>query len=107
MPHISVVLYPNSPDATFDMKYYIETHMPLVEEQWNSHGLEKWQVVQYDGTDDAQRTPYAVHAVLTWRDEAAVKAAIASPGAKIVFDDVPNFSNQRPIFMSGGVIKQT
>ncbi|KAH7318079.1 hypothetical protein B0I35DRAFT_409027 [Stachybotrys elegans] len=107
MPHISIVLYPNNPGNTFDMKYYIDTHMPLVQENWGPFGLEKWQVIEYEGAEDAARTPYTVSAILTWKDAAAVKAALASPASQTVFNDVPKFSNQTPVFMSAPIIKET
>jgi hypothetical protein len=31
------VLYPNDNDATFDMKYYLDTHMPLVLEKFGPY----------------------------------------------------------------------
>lgn len=41
--HVSV-LYPRK--ATFDMKYYLATHMPLVKKHWAQHGLTKYTVTQ-------------------------------------------------------------
>ena len=42
-----VVLYPNPEGATFDMDYYLATHMPLVSESWSQYGLKGWEVVQF------------------------------------------------------------
>ena len=42
--HISV-LYPRA--ATFNMEYYLATHMPLVKKSWAQYGLKKYTVTQY------------------------------------------------------------
>ena len=31
------ILYPHSPDATFDMEYYLRTHMPMSLERLRTH----------------------------------------------------------------------
>jgi uncharacterized protein (TIGR02118 family) len=31
------ILYPNTPDATFDMEYYLRTHMPMSLERLRTH----------------------------------------------------------------------
>lgn len=41
--HVSV-LYPR--DATFNMEYYLATHMPLVKKSWTRYGLKKYIVTQ-------------------------------------------------------------
>jgi hypothetical protein len=39
MPTSITVLYPNVDDATFDMKYYTDSHMPMVAEEFKEFGF--------------------------------------------------------------------
>jgi hypothetical protein len=41
MPSTVTLLYPAVP---FDLKYYLTSHMPMVEKAWKSKGLKSWQV---------------------------------------------------------------
>jgi hypothetical protein len=47
MPAIITVAYPRpSGEVKFDLKYYIETHMPLVDKTWGPKGLKSWTVTE-------------------------------------------------------------
>lgn len=96
--------YPNEDDATFDMSYYLKTHMPLVMDNWKKHGLKKWEVTQFSAGPDGGKPKFSVQCVLSWDTIDQVKAAVASDEAKTVFGDVPNFSNKGPIFVMGDVV---
>lgn len=39
MPASITVLYPNVDDATFDMKYYTSSHMPMVQSEFKDYGF--------------------------------------------------------------------
>jgi len=100
----ATVLYPATPDATFDLKYYISTHMPLAAEKWGSYGLKDWKVVEYQAGPDGSK-PYSVAAIVTFESADGLKNALASEGTKAVFDDVPNFSKgPAPLFLMGDVV---
>lgn len=96
------VLYPNEPDATFDMKYYLSTHMPLVGAKWGPLGLQRWDVVEFSDNTDGKK-PYTVQAILTWADEESYGKAREAHGADI-FGDVPKFSNKWPLLVNGKVV---
>lgn len=100
MTHISTVLYPNDDDATFDMDYYIQKHMPLCQRLWGEHGLQKWQVLTF-ATALEGKPQHSVQAILTWSSSNDVEKALASEGTKEIFDDVPKFSNKSPVFFVG------
>lgn len=104
MVYISAVIYPKDSSSTFDMDYYLKTHMPLVAKSWGSYGLEKYQVVQYDNhPGDGSEPPFSVKCDLMWKDLDSLKKALGSDAAKEVFGDVPNFSNKSPHFLGGDV----
>lgn len=102
--HVNV-LYPNSDDATFDLSYYLKTHMPLVKEKWSSFGLKSYTVLQAQPGPDGAKPQYSVQATLVWEKGEHVAAALgdgASTGA--IMGDIPNFSNKQPVFVSGDVV---
>ncbi|OAP56282.1 hypothetical protein AYL99_09461 [Fonsecaea erecta] len=103
MPVNATVLYPAEADATFDLNYYLKTHMPLVSENWGQYGLKGWQVIQFQPAPDGAK-PYSIGALLTWDDADGLKKALASKEAATVFGDVPNFSNKSPLFIAGDIV---
>lgn len=100
-----LVLYPNPEGATFNMDYYLSTHMPLVSEKWKSYGLKGWRVVQFGGGADGGRPQYSVQATLIWDSREDFQKAAGGPEAGEVMGDIPNFSNQQPILLGGKVMK--
>lgn len=105
MPFHATVLYPNDDDITFDMDYYLATHMPLVQEKFGKHGLKKWEVLQYGPGGDGSKPKYAVGATLIFDSPEDLGKALGSEDAKPVFGDIPNFTNKQPVFMGGNLIK--
>ena len=100
------VLYPYG--AKFDMKYYLEHHMPLVLEKWSPFGLQRYEVVNFtnglQGLDlDQTKTPYGTVAILHWHDTEGMAQGVKSEPESKVFADVPNFSDKSPIFIAGDV----
>ena len=95
MVYIVNVGYPSAPGARFDMKYYLSTHMPLVQKSWEKNGLQHWFITQYDGAE----SPYAVQAVLVFRDAAAFQKS--SGEGDEVFGDIPNFTDLKPTIFHG------
>ncbi|KAL6850864.1 hypothetical protein ACO1O0_007990 [Amphichorda felina] len=104
MPFIATVLYPQREGATFDMKYYIDTHMPLVSRIWSPVGLEKWEVQRLDVGTGGEKPPFTVAALLTFKDEATWTGAQALPAAAEIFGDIPNFSSEQPVLFGGSVV---
>lgn len=93
------ILYPSGSDATFDMKYYLSTHMPLVQEKWGPEGLLAWKVLEFDG-----KAGYSVQATLEFPDVDTFQKAVNGEAAKAIFGDVPNFSNKQPTLLTGKVM---
>ena len=55
MPALIYVSYPRVEGAKFDMDFYLNTHMKLVEKHWGPCGMKDWTVVQFE-KDDASGT---------------------------------------------------
>ncbi|KAH8812806.1 hypothetical protein F5884DRAFT_878746 [Xylogone sp. PMI_703] len=100
MVYNSTVLYPNDEDATFDLEYYVKVHMPIVQNSWGKHGLISYQLIKYDTSFDGSKR-YNLGAILTWKSQESIKQAVASEDAKVVFEDVSNFTNRRAHFLVG------
>lgn len=103
MPANATVLYPADSDATFDMSYYLKTHMPLVSEKWGKYGLTGWKVVQFAAGPDGSK-PYSVAALLTWDSADGIQKALGGEEAGVVLGDVKNFSNKSPQFLLGDIV---
>ncbi len=78
---------------TFDMDYYLETHIPLVEELWADNGLLEVRIdrgVAVPGSED--NAPLVVMTLLTFGSLEDLEAALAEDGDAIV-GDIPNFTD--------------
>ncbi|KAG9943612.1 hypothetical protein KCU85_g8524, partial [Aureobasidium melanogenum] len=93
----SSVIYPKG--TKFNMDYYLSTHMPLVYKNWSQFGLKGWSVVQFPDDSD-----YCVQAILEWESEDSSKKALTSDTVSTVMDDVKNFADKAPTFLSGKVV---
>ncbi|KAL7947078.1 hypothetical protein V8C42DRAFT_300990 [Trichoderma barbatum] len=96
----NATVYYNQPGEGeyFDMDYYINTHMPIVVKQWTPLGLKSWQVIQF-GPD----APYFGGALLTWDKPEDAANILTAEESKLVFDDVPNFTNLKPILLTSSI----
>jgi uncharacterized protein (TIGR02118 family) len=97
------VLYENLADATFDLDYYLATHMPLVDEKFKRFGLKGWRVIKAVGTPFGDEARFSIIANLEFDSADQFKAAVAAEGGP-VFGDVPNFSNKNPIVVIGDLV---
>ena len=96
-PATITILYPTGSDATFDMSYYLNSHMPLVKELWGPEGLTGYKVTKF--ADPSQ--PYAVQCLLEFKSADEFQAAVKGQNTAKVMGDVPNFSNKQPLIMLG------
>jgi uncharacterized protein (TIGR02118 family) len=90
------VLYPNAPNATFDMNYYVTHHMPLVRDKCapacRSIAAERGLA----GGEPGSQPPYIAVGHLTFDSVDAFQKAFA-PNAPEILADIPNFTNTKPI----------
>ena len=86
------VTYPGDAGTRFNRDYYVGTHLPLVLEAWRPYGLET--VAAFFPSGDGAGTVCICECV--FRDDAAVKAALASSQTGPVMADVRNFTDATP-----------
>lgn len=92
---VVTILYPKTDDSTFDMDYYVDTHMPLFAEVLGD-ACQGW------GSASLRGGKYAAMGWITATDKAAFDAAMAEGGAKVL-GDVPNYTNVQPEMLLGEV----
>ncbi|KHN98642.1 ethyl tert-butyl ether degradation EthD [Metarhizium album ARSEF 1941] len=88
------ILYPSG--HQFDVKYYMQTHMPLVSASWGGAGLKSWEITQF-----APDQQYQIQAILEFESMAAWEAASTGESAVAVFGDIPNFTAAKPVVVKG------
>ena len=93
---VVAVMYPASPEATFDFDYYVATHCPLVQRLWSGMGLQELRLLRGKPGPDGAAPTYVVVAMLTFASDEAFGAAAAKHG-KEVFADIPHFTNIKPV----------
>ncbi|KAJ3546053.1 hypothetical protein NM208_g2200 [Fusarium decemcellulare] len=59
MTYSVAILYPNKDDIVFDKEYYLNKHIPLLEQSWGTSGLLRWEVVEYGLGPDGLKPVYA------------------------------------------------
>ncbi|KAG9959943.1 hypothetical protein KCU61_g7016, partial [Aureobasidium melanogenum] len=91
------IIFPKGTEL--NMNYYLSTHLPLVQKHWEQFGLKKCTVIQYP--DDSE---YCVQAILEWESEDSFQSAMASDTVGPLMDDVKNFVDKAPAFLSGKVV---
>ncbi|HMG24092.1 MAG TPA: EthD family reductase [Kofleriaceae bacterium] len=90
------VLYPNAPDARFDMKYYVTHHMPMVRDKCAPACLSIAAESGLAGGAPDSQAPYIAVGHLTFESVAAFQKAFG-PNAPAIMADVPNYTNTQPI----------
>jgi uncharacterized protein (TIGR02118 family) len=91
------VFYPYTPGAKFDMAYYLQKHIPLVQKRLGS--AVKGVTVDQGLSGGAPGAPmtYIAMAHLLFDSVEAFQAAFAAQAAEIL-GDIPNYTTIEPIF---------
>ncbi|PTB65012.1 hypothetical protein BBK36DRAFT_1169796 [Trichoderma citrinoviride] len=99
MASVLTVLYNQPKEGEFfDMDYYVNKHMPIANEKWTPLGLKSWQVIKY-GPD----APFYGGVILNFEKPEAAANVLTATESQPVFDDVPNFTNLKPILLPANV----
>ncbi|KAF2801890.1 uncharacterized protein BDZ99DRAFT_469391 [Mytilinidion resinicola] len=99
MPTVISIFYPRTATSTFDLDYYLSSHLPLVVGYWYPRGLQRYHVETY------AEGPYTVKAELVWDSLDAFKAAAGvEEEIGAIFADAKNYSNEAPVQLFGEVV---
>jgi uncharacterized protein (TIGR02118 family) len=89
------VLYPNAPDAKFDMKYYVTHHMPMVRDKCGAACLSIAAEAGLAGVEPGSKAAYIAIGHLTFDSVEAFQKSFG-PHAAEIRADVPNYTNTQP-----------
>ncbi len=91
------VLYPNEEGKKFDMDYYCNSHIPMVQEKLGS-ALKGGAVEQgLGGMEPGSPATYVAMGHLLFDSVEAFQSAFG-PHAETIMADVPNFTDIQPVF---------
>ena len=91
------IFYPNEEGKKFDMDYYINSHIPMIQEKLG--GAVKGGSVDQGlagGTPDSPATYVAMGHMLF--DSVEELQSAFGPHAETIMADIPNYTNIQPIF---------
>ncbi len=96
------VLYPNNEGSRFDMGYYCNTHIPMVQEKLGAV-LKGVSVEQgFGGPEPGSRATYVAMGHLLFDSVDAFQSAFG-PHAEAIMGDIPNFTDVQPTIHFGEV----
>jgi uncharacterized protein (TIGR02118 family) len=96
------VMYPNGPGATFDMDYYVNSHMPMVRKKL-APALLGMQIEQgVGGAEPGSAPTYLGLGHLIFASVESFGEAFA-PHAEAILGDIPNYTNTQPVIQVSDV----
>lgn len=103
-PAAVTVLFPKTPDATFDMDYYVGQHMPMVLEKFTPYGCKGWRVARILENAQGGDLPFQVVCTMEFETPDQPKEAFAKEGKDV--GNVDKFTNVKPVVMFADVAGQ-
>lgn len=91
------VLYANSDDASFDIDYYVNKHMPMVQAKLGAALVDSWAEQGLAGGTPDDPAPFVALCHLRFDSVEAFRGAFA-PHAQEILADVANYTNIEPTF---------
>jgi uncharacterized protein (TIGR02118 family) len=96
------VFYPNQKGTKFDMTYYLDQHVPMVQRLLGS-ALKGVSVEQgISGEGPGSPAPYVTTCHLLFDSVQSFQASFA-PHAQGIMEDIPKYTNSEPIIQIGEV----
>lgn len=90
------VMYPNSADCTFDMDYYLDKHMPMVNDLMGEAMKHSSVQKGFAGGEPGSDAPYIAIANMYFESVNDFQKAFG-PHAKQILGDIKNYTNAQPI----------
>jgi len=97
------VLYPNSPDAKFNMQYYSNEHIKLVTDRVGSAIVSAELNSGLGSAAPGEPAPYIAAGHLLFNSLADFQGAFG-PHAEEIMGDVPNFTNIEPMIQISEIV---
>ncbi|KFY26714.1 hypothetical protein V493_03915 [Pseudogymnoascus sp. VKM F-4281 (FW-2241)] len=96
MPALITLLYPA---VEFDLDYYLNSHMKLVQEKWGKSGLRSWSVTKLDPSSGN-----IAQCSLVWDSVEAFQNAVTSEVGASVMADIANYTKGKPSTIVGEIV---
>jgi uncharacterized protein (TIGR02118 family) len=98
------ILYPDAPDSTFDMGYYLETHMPMSIEHLSAHAGFRAVSVERGvaGQEPGSSPPFLALCHYVFETVEDFVAAF-TPHAAQLQGDIPNYTNIVPVIQISAI----
>jgi len=99
------VYYPSG-EGKFDMDYYLESHIPLVEKLLTPYGLVKIEVDKgIGGGKPGESAPFVAIAQMVFNSMEELQKGTEAHDSDLVAD-VKNFTDIKPFFQVSEIVKQ-
>lgn len=95
--YILTIIYPKSPDASFDFDYFRQTHLPEVGKAFTPFGLGYASVLRGEEMLGGGEPAYFATTILSFATEQGARDAVASDGGRALAADIPNFTTVTPV----------
>ena len=96
------VLYPNIEGRKFDMRYYCETHIPMVRQKLGAACKGVAVEAGLGGAEPGSPAAYVAMGHLLFDSVEAFQTAFA-PHAQAIMGDIPNYTDLQPTIQIGEV----
>lgn len=97
------VLYPNTPDARFDLDYYLKRHVPMVLERC-AGAIKRGEIERgVAGFEPGSKAPFCIAAHLLFDSTESMQSAFGANLPEFIAD-LPNFTNLQPTVQVGEVV---
>jgi uncharacterized protein (TIGR02118 family) len=91
------VLYPNTPDSTFDIDYFMNTHIPMMQSKLGAACKGVELEMGLAGVQPGEPPTYIAMGHLHFDSVGTFEAAFG-PHAESLLADIPNYTNTQPVF---------
>ena len=94
-----MVTYTGAKESCFDREYYRTHHLPLVRRTWGPHGMQTISAF-FPVENEAvagEDTGVIAACLCGFRDDDALRNALASSNTPEVMDDLQNFTDLKPV----------
>ena len=95
--YILTITYPKTKGATFDFDYFRTKHLPEVGKAFGAFGLGYASVLKGEERVDGKEPAYFATTILSFREEQGARDAVASDAAKVLMEDIGNFTSVKPV----------
>jgi uncharacterized protein (TIGR02118 family) len=98
-----ILMYPAGEGSTFDMNYYLNTHIPLFKKRMGTSAQNLKVLRGVQGLMPGSPAPYV--AIAHWTAESAeAYAAAFAPHAEEILGDIPKYTNIQPVVQYSEII---